>query len=122
MSVCGEIEIAEHEIRQAQEKIRALQDELDKQAEIIRLAYERKTMLEEVKQYGISNVDPGDSLFTATIQCSIYGYHRDRHQRDRHNRYLDNLDTNNTFYLCNEETKKMTKETKAIPDLTAGDE
>tara|TARA_E500000331_G_scaffold125761_1_gene123422 strand:+ start:957 stop:1106 length:150 start_codon:yes stop_codon:yes gene_type:complete len=49
MSVCGEIEIAEHEIRQAQEKIRALQDELDKQAEIIRLAYERKTMLEEVK-------------------------------------------------------------------------
>tara|TARA_R100001126_G_C4790910_1_gene131826 strand:- start:263 stop:412 length:150 start_codon:yes stop_codon:yes gene_type:complete len=49
MSVCGEIEIAEHEIRQAQQKIRALQDELDKQTEIIRLAYERKLKLEETK-------------------------------------------------------------------------
>ena len=49
MSICGEIEIAEHEIRQAQEKIRALQKEIDEQAKIIRLAYERKTMLEEIK-------------------------------------------------------------------------
>tara|TARA_A100000172_G_scaffold78878_1_gene65010 strand:+ start:474 stop:623 length:150 start_codon:yes stop_codon:yes gene_type:complete len=49
MSVCGEIEIAEYEIRQAQERIRALQKEIDEQAEIIRLAYERKTMLEEIK-------------------------------------------------------------------------
>ena len=47
MSVCSEIE--EYEIRQAQEKIRALQKEIDKQARIIRLAYERKTMLEEIK-------------------------------------------------------------------------
>mgnify|MGYP003111414955 CR=1 FL=1 len=49
MSICGEIEIAEHEIHQAQEKIRALQKEIDEQAKIIRLAYERKTMLEEIK-------------------------------------------------------------------------
>ena len=49
MSVCGEIEIAEHEIRQAQQKIRSLQDEMDKQTKIIRLAYERKLKLEEVK-------------------------------------------------------------------------
>jgi RPA family protein len=34
---------------QAQEKIRALQKEIDEQAKIIRLAYERKTMLEEIK-------------------------------------------------------------------------
>ncbi len=40
---------AENEIRQAQQRIRVLQDELDKQAEIIRLAYERKLKLEETK-------------------------------------------------------------------------
>ena len=43
----SDIEMAENEIRQAQQRIRALQDELDKQTEIIRLAYERKLKLEE---------------------------------------------------------------------------
>ena len=47
MSVCGEIEIAEYEIRMAQERIRTLQKKIDEEAKIIRLAYERKTMLEE---------------------------------------------------------------------------
>tara|TARA_R100000315_G_C5108277_1_gene61910 strand:+ start:271 stop:420 length:150 start_codon:yes stop_codon:yes gene_type:complete len=49
MSVCGEIEIAETEIRLAQAIILALQEEMDKQTEIIRLAYERKLELEKVK-------------------------------------------------------------------------
>ena len=49
MSVCGEIEIAETEIRLAQAIILALQEEMDKQTEIIRLAYERKLKLEEKK-------------------------------------------------------------------------
>ena len=44
-----EIDKAENEIQQAQAVIRALQDEMDNQAKIIRLAHERKTMLEEVK-------------------------------------------------------------------------
>ena len=48
MSVCGEIEIAETEIRLAQAIILALQEEMDKQTEIIRLAYERKLELEEI--------------------------------------------------------------------------
>ena len=48
MSVCGEIEIAETEIRLAQAIILALQEEMDKQTEIIRLAYERKLKLEEI--------------------------------------------------------------------------
>ncbi len=38
MSVCGEIEIAETEIRLAQAIILALQEEMDKQTEIMRLA------------------------------------------------------------------------------------
>ena len=45
----SDIEMAEHEIRQAQQRIRVLQDELDKQAEIIRLAYEIKLKLEGTK-------------------------------------------------------------------------
>jgi hypothetical protein len=45
----SDIEMAENEIRQAQQRIRVLQDELDKQTEIIRLAYERKLKLEEIK-------------------------------------------------------------------------
>ena len=49
MGLMSDIEMAENEIRQAQQRIRALQDELDKQTEIIRLAYERKLKLEETK-------------------------------------------------------------------------
>ena len=49
MSVCGEIEIAETEIRLAQSIILALQEEMDKQTEIMRLAYERKLELERIK-------------------------------------------------------------------------
>tara|TARA_R100001086_G_scaffold75705_1_gene36686 strand:+ start:491 stop:634 length:144 start_codon:yes stop_codon:yes gene_type:complete len=45
----SDIEMAENEIRQAQQRIRVLQDELDKQTEIIRLAHERKIKLEEKK-------------------------------------------------------------------------
>ena len=45
----SDIEMAENEIRQAQQRIRVLQDEMDKQTEIIRLAYERKLKLEKVK-------------------------------------------------------------------------
>ena len=48
MSTCGEIEIAETEIRLAQAIILALQEEMGKQTEIMRLAYERKLKLEEI--------------------------------------------------------------------------
>ena len=49
MGLMSDIEMAEHEIRQAQQRIRVLQDELDKQTEIIRLAYEIKLKLEGTK-------------------------------------------------------------------------
>ena len=49
MNVHDAIKEAEKEILQAQAVIIALQDEMDNQVKIMRLAHERKTMLEEVK-------------------------------------------------------------------------
>ena len=46
MVMTSDIEMAENEIRQAQQRIRVLQDELDKPTAIIRLAHERKLKLE----------------------------------------------------------------------------
>ena len=48
MSTCGEyIELAQHEIRQARERIAELEKEIQHNVELIRLAHKRVQALEE---------------------------------------------------------------------------
>jgi len=50
MSTCGEIELAQHEIRQARERIAELEKEIQHNVELIRLAHKRVLELEETKR------------------------------------------------------------------------
>ena len=47
MSTCGEIELAQHEIRQARDRIAELEKEIQHNVELIRLAHKRVLELEE---------------------------------------------------------------------------
>jgi len=47
MSTCGEIELAQHEIRQAIERIAELEKEIQHNVELIRLRHKRILQLEE---------------------------------------------------------------------------
>jgi len=50
MSTCGEIELAQHEIRQARERIAELEKEIQHNVELIRLAHKRVEALKETTQ------------------------------------------------------------------------
>lgn len=47
MSTCGEIELAQHEIRQARERIAELEKEIQHNVQLISLAHKRVLELEE---------------------------------------------------------------------------
>ena len=53
MSTCGEIELAQHEIRQARERIAELEKEIQHNVELIRLAHKRVEALKETTKWSL---------------------------------------------------------------------